>query len=166
MINITRIKQILGIVGIIIILILATTYLNHKDNNKDNNKVDNKVDNKITTTSSLVVVPKATPSDSNLVIEQQYTATVNNKKVVVPLKEPTVALKDQQVTFKQEIDISKLIQPPKYPKFELGVGVGVQQGKTYFPLSVQYNYNKSSGIQFEYHMGNIKGYEIQHKYRF
>ena len=57
-----------------------------------------------------------------------------------------------------------------YRNWELGVGMGVQDGKTYIPVSLQRNYSKSHSVAVELHYdlkdNKVNGGEVQWKVHF
>ena len=57
-----------------------------------------------------------------------------------------------------------------YRNWELGVGMGVHDGKTYIPVSLQRNYSKNHSVAIELHYGlkdnKVNGGEVQWKVHF
>ena len=57
-----------------------------------------------------------------------------------------------------------------YKNWEVGTGVGVQDGNPYIPLSIQRNYDRNHSIQFEAHYDlkdqKVNGGEVQWKVHF
>lgn len=57
-----------------------------------------------------------------------------------------------------------------YRNWELGVGMGVHDGKTYIPVSLQRNYNKNHSVAVELHYdmkdNKVNGGEVQWKVHF
>ena len=57
-----------------------------------------------------------------------------------------------------------------YRKWELGVGMGVHDGKTYIPVSLQRNYSKNHSVTIELHYypkdNKVNGGEVQWKVHF
>lgn len=57
-----------------------------------------------------------------------------------------------------------------YRNWELGVGMGVHDGKTYIPVSLQRNYNKNHSVAAELHYdlknNKVNGGEVQWKVHF
>lgn len=134
-------------------------------------------DRPLAATSHLNVTLKETPEDSDLVVTQKYVATINNKKVEVPVIDKTTpasastaSATSYTATLQQEVDITPLVAH-MVPRWELGVGLGRQEGgNTYIPVSVQRNYTYNKAVQVELHIDprnqKVSGVEIQHKWRF
>ena len=133
-------------------------------------------DKPLAATSHLKVAPKETPEDSDLVVTQKYIATINNKKVEVPVIDKTTPASASTTsatlytaTLQQEVDITPLVAH-MVPRWELGVGLGRQGSDTYIPVSMQRNYTYKKAIQIELHIDprnqKVSGVEIQHKWRF
>jgi hypothetical protein len=133
----------------------------------------------ISTQTGLSVTPKDSPEAPDLAVNQKYVATLNNKKVEVPITNvqaqgnttsasPTSAT-PYTATVQQEVDITPLVNL-MVPRWELGVGLGRHEGDTYIPVSVQRNYTYKKAIQIELHIDprnqKVSGVEIQHKWRF
>lgn len=133
----------------------------------------------LSTTTSLSVTPKDSPEAPDLAVNQTYVATINNKKVEVPITNvqaqgnttsasPTSAT-PYTATVQQEVDITPLVNL-MVPRWELGVGLGSHEGDTYLPVSVQRNYTYKKAIQIELHIDpsdqKVTGVELQHKWRF
>ena len=133
----------------------------------------------ISTQTGLSVTPKDSPETPDLAVNQKYVATLNNKKVEVPITNvqaqgnttsasPTSAT-PYTATVQQEVDITPLVNL-MVPRWELGVGLGRHEGDTYIPVSVQRNYTYKKAIQIELHIDprnqKVSGVEIQHKWRF
>ena len=57
-----------------------------------------------------------------------------------------------------------------YRNWELGVGMGIHEGKTYIPVSLQRNYSKSHSVAIELHYdlkdNKVNGGEVQWKVHF
>lgn len=133
----------------------------------------------LSTTTSLSVTPKDSPEAPDLAVNQKYVATINNKKVEVPITNvqaqgnttsasPTSAT-PYIATVQQEVDITPLVNL-MVPRWELGVGLGRHEGDTYIPVSMQRNYNHNKAFQLELHIDpsnqKVTGAELQHKWRF
>lgn len=133
----------------------------------------------LSTTTSLSVTPKDSPEAPDLAVNQKYVATINNKKVEVPITNvqaqgnttsasPTSAT-PYTATVQQEVDITPLVNL-MVPRWELGVGLGKQGSNTYIPVSVQRNYTATKAVQMELHIDprnqKVTGVELQHKWRF
>lgn len=130
-------------------------------------------------TSHLKVTPKETPEAPDLAVNQKYVATINNKKVEVPITNvqaqgnttsaSTASATPYTATVQQEVDITPLVNL-MVPRWELGVGLGRHEGDTYIPVSVQRNYTYKKAIQIELHIDprnqKVTGVELQHKWRF
>lgn len=132
----------------------------------------------LSTTTSLSVTPKDSPEAPDLTITQKYVASINNKKVEVPITNvpqgnttsaSTTSATPYTATVQQEVDITPLVNL-MVPRWELGVGLGRHEGDTYIPVSVQRNYNHNKAFQLELHIDpsnqKVTGAELQHKWRF
>lgn len=132
----------------------------------------------LSTTTSLSVTPKDSPEAPDLTITQKYVASINNKKVEVPIANvpqgnttsaSTTSATPYTATVQQEVDITPLVNL-MIPRWELGVGLGRHEGDTYIPVSVQRNYNHNKAFQLELHIDpsnqKVTGAELQHKWRF
>ena len=133
----------------------------------------------LSTTTSLSVTPKDSPEAPDLAVNQKYDATINNKKVEVPITNvqaqgnttsasPTSAT-PYTATVQQEVDITPLVNL-MVPRWELGVGLGRHESDTYIPVSMQRNYTYNKAVQLELHIDpsdqKVTGVELQHKWRF
>lgn len=138
----------------------------------------------IRTTTALSVTTKESADDPDLVVSQKYVATINNKKVEVPISNvstgnttsaaetsaaPHTGATPFVATLQQEVDITPLVAY-MVPKWELGIGIGRHKENTYIPLAVQRNYTFNKAVQLELHIDpsnqKITGVELQHKWRF
>lgn len=128
--------------------------------------------------STITVQPKADPASPDTVLNQHYTAIINNKKVEVPIRDvdskeaatstgKTSGATDYTCTISQEIDLTPLVKP-LVPSWELGIGVGTHDNQFYLPLSIQRNYESDRALCVELHLrgSDIKGVEVQHKWLF
>lgn len=132
----------------------------------------------LSTTTSLSVTPKDSPEAPDLTITQKYVASINNKKVEVPITNvpqgnttsaSTTSATPYTASVQQEVDITPLVNL-MVPRWELGVGLGRHEGDTYIPVSVQRNYNHNKAFQLELHIDpsnqKVTGAALQHKWRF
>ena len=132
----------------------------------------------LSTTTSLSVTPKDSPEAPDLTITQKYVASINKKKVEVPITNvpqgnttsaSTTSATPYTASVQQEVDITPLVNL-MVPRWELGVGLGRHEGDTYIPVSVQRNYNHNKAFQLELHIDpssqKVTGAELQHKWRF
>lgn len=128
----------------------------------------------ISTRTDLSVTPKDSPEAPDLAVNQKYVATINNKKVEVPITNVqaqgnTTSASPDSATVQQEVDITPLVNL-MVPRWELGVGLGRHEGDTYIPVSVQRNYTYNKAVQLELHIDpsdqKVTGVELQHKWRF
>lgn len=88
---------------------------------------------------------------------------------------PPLALKDTDKTLiapsaKENVDVD-IYKINTYRNWEFGVGVGVEDGKTYIPISLQRNYSRNRSIAVEIHLDPKKqmkysGVEVQYKIHF
>lgn len=134
-------------------------------------------------TSSLSVVPKTIPSDSDLVIEHHYKATIDGEVVNVPIRTvsnpnsnpvsvsnpDTANSLGSSVSFKQELDLTPLLSDYEHKKnWEVGAGVGCHDGDVYFPVSVQRNFSRGAveGVVHLSDSGSVNGGEVLYKHRF
>ncbi|WP_293662938.1 hypothetical protein [uncultured Phascolarctobacterium sp.] len=132
--------------------------------------------NTISSTANLKVTPKETTAAPDLIVEQKYIATINQKKVEVPIYDKTTPASASTAyatpytaTLQQEIDVTPLVNH-MVPKWEIGIGIGRHKSNTYIPVAVQRNYTYNKAVQMELHIDpsdhKISGVEIQHKWRF
>lgn len=133
----------------------------------------------ISTRTDLSVTPKDSPEAPDLAVNQTYVATINNKKVEVPITNvqaqgnttsaSPASATPYTATVQQEVDITPLVNL-MVPRWELGVGLGRHEGDTYIPVSMQRNYTYNKAVQLELHIDpsdqKVTGVELQHKWRF
>ena len=127
--------------------------------------------------SSFSVVPK---SNSDLVIEHHYKATIDGEVVNVPIHTVSnpvpVPNPDNSsslgntVSYKQELDLTPLLSDYEHKKnWEVGAGVGCHYGDVYFPVSVQRNFSHDRAVEGVVHLsdsGSVTGGEVLYKHRF
>ena len=57
-----------------------------------------------------------------------------------------------------------------YRNWEVGIGAGVEDGRSYVPVSIQRNYDRTHSVCIEAHYSpvreEISGFEVQYKWRF
>lgn len=155
----------------ILVLIAIFTYSKPKhSSSQSNNNNNNNTEPTVNTT--LTVRPKKNDTDSDLVVRQSYTATINGTKVAVPVSKATSTtgtLKGtQQAVLVQDIDVTQLVKP-LVPKWELGVGLGVHKDDVYIPVSIQRNYKIDRALAFEVHLDkhlHPNGLSVTHKWCF
>ena len=130
-------------------------------------------------TTSIQVTTKTKVTDPDLSITQKYVATINDKKVEVPIKNVVSeaatsagsvgGASPYTATVSQTIDLTPLITPT-IPSWEVGIGVGHYHGETYGSFSLQRNYKKDKAISVELNIDpsdrQVKGLSIQHKWLF
>lgn len=162
----------------ILVLIAIFTYSKPKHSvteSNNNNNTESTVNTTLTTqlTTQLTAHPKKNDTDSDLVVRQSYTATINGTKVTVPVSKATSTttgtLKGtQQAVLVQDIDVTQLVKP-LVPKWELGVGLGVHKDDVYIPVSIQRNYKIDRALAFEVHLDKHlqpNGLSVTHKWCF
>ena len=161
-----KLKVALGI--FLSLLLFAGGYLlgysNHKLKLSDNLPKGSQ-ESTVATSTSVSVVPKSTTGGANVVLEQKYVASVNGKRVEVPIKDTKEPVSG---VLKQEIDVSNLVRP-LLPKWEAGIGVGRHGSETYVPVSVQRNYKPGKALEVQIHVGTdggISGGSVVHKWTF
>lgn len=154
----------------ILVLIAIFTYSKPKhSSSQSNNNNNNNTEPTVNTT--LTVRPKKNDTDSDLVVRQSYTATINGTKVAVPVSKdtsPSTLKGTQQAVLVQDIDVTQLVKP-LVPKWELGVGLGVHKDDVYIPVSIQRNYKIDRALAFEVHLDkhlHPNGLSVTHKWCF
>lgn len=131
--------------------------------------------------SSLSVVPKSNPSDSDLVVEHHYKATIDGEVVNIPIRtvnsdsgsadSPVVVDTGSGVTatYKQELDLTPLLSDYEHKtNWEVGVGIGSHSGDVYYPVSIQRNLSNDSAVEGVVHIsdsGKVDGGEVLFKKR-
>lgn len=130
-------------------------------------------------TTSIQVTTKTKETEPDLSLNQKYVATINDKKVEVPIKNvvPEAATSARPVgsatpytaVVSQTIDLTPIAKAVS-PNWEVGVGVGRYRSDTYVPLSLQRNYENNKAICVELSLDpqdkQVKGWSIQHKWLF
>ena len=130
-------------------------------------------------TTSIQVTTKTKETEPDLSLTQKYVATINDKKVEVPIKNvvPEVTTSARPVgsatpytaVVSQTIDLTPIAKAVS-PNWEVGVGVGRYRSDTYVPLSLQRNYENNKAICVELSLDpqdrQVKGWSIQHKWLF
>lgn len=129
--------------------------------------------------SSLSVVPK-TNSDSDLVVEHHYKATIDGEVVNIPIRtidsgsvdSPDVVDNGSGVTahYKQELDLTPLLSDYEHKtNWEVGAGIGSHDGDVYYPVSVQRNLSHDRAVEGVVHIsdsGKVDGGEVLYKHKF
>lgn len=113
----------------------------------------------------------AAPNNTQEAVLKEVTEKVKSKDSTLP----PLVLKDTDKTLiapsaKENVDVD-IYKINTYRNWELGVGVGVEDGKTYIPLSLQRNYSRNHSIVAELHLSpeksmSISGGEVQWKIHF
>lgn len=130
--------------------------------------------------SSLSVVPKSSPSDSDLIVEHHYKATIDGETVNIPIRvvsSPDSSSSDVvnssdgvTATYKQELDLTPLLSDYEHKtNWEVGVGVGCHDSDVYFPVSIQRNLSHDRAVEGVVHVsdsGEVNGGEVLLKKRF
>ena len=135
-------------------------------------------------TSSLSVVPKTSPSDSDLIVEHHYKATIDGETVNIPIRvvhsvDSSGSVNNGVVsdsgsgvtaTYKQELDLTPLLSQYEHKtNWEVGVGVGSHDGDVYFPVFIQRNLSHDRAVEGVVHLsdsGKVNGGEVLYKHRF
>lgn len=130
-------------------------------------------------TTSIQVTTKTKETEPDLSLNQKYVATINDKKVEVPIKNvvpeattsarPVGSATPYTAVVSQTIDLTPIAKAVS-PNWEVGVGVGRYRSDTYIPLSLQRNYKNDKAICVELAVDpkdrQVKGWSIQHKWLF
>lgn len=130
-------------------------------------------------TTNIQVTTKNKTTDPDLSLTQKYVATINDKKVEVPIKnvvseaststDSVGGASPYTATVSQTIDLTPLVKAT-IPSWEVGLGVGHYRGETYGSFSLQRNYKKDKAISVELNIDpsarQVKGLSIQHKWLF
>lgn len=130
-------------------------------------------------TTSIQVTTKTKETEPDLSLTQKYVATINDKKVEVPIKNvvpeattsarPVGSATPYTAVVSQTIDLTPIAKAVS-PNWEVGVGVGRYRSNTYVPLSLQRNYKNNKAICVELSLDpqdrQVKGWSIQHKWLF
>lgn len=107
----------------------------------------------ISADTAVTVRRKSTEHDPDLVVTQKYTASINGKKVSVPM----VTSKDSTTaTVTQSVDVTALVKP-LLPRWEAGVGVGYDNDGFYVPVAIQRNYKPDRSLEFTIHLNPRDG---------
>ena len=166
------------ILGLLVCLFIPSNH--HSSPNPTPNNVGN---HNPQINSSFSVVPK---SDSDLVIEHHYKATIDGEVVSVPIHTvsnpvpvPNGSIATypdnpsslgNTVSFSQELDLTPLLSDYEHKKnWEVGAGVGCHDGDVYFPVSVQRNFRHDRAVEGVVHLsdsGSVTGGEVLYKHRF
>lgn len=133
-----------------------------------------------TTDIAISVTNKKSEHSPDLELNQTYVANINGKEVEVKVKDNeqpktpaasagATASISTTATVSQTIDLTPFVDAMR-PDWELGVGIGRNDSKTYIPVSLQRNYKYDRALQFEIHLDahdrSVKGFEVQHKWSF
>lgn len=139
-------------------------------------------------TTELQATPKKSQADADLILDQQYVAVINKKKVSVPLtdarNDKSLNNSDSQsasgggsvlppqnkgvtATVTQTIDLTPMVNQLR-PKWELGAGYARVDKTYYIPLSIQRNYATDKALEctvlVKPHDRSIKGFTVEHKW--
>lgn len=130
--------------------------------------------------TTISVANKKSEHSPDLEVKQTYVANINGKEVEVKVKDneqpktpaasaDATAPVGTTATVSQTIDLTPFVDAMR-PDWELGVGIGRNDSKTYIPVSLQRNYKYDRALLFEIHLDahdrSVKGFEVQHKWSF
>ena len=130
--------------------------------------------------TTISIANKKSEHSPDLELKQTYVANINGKEVEVKVKDNeqpktpaasagATAPVGTTATVSQTIDLTPFVDAMR-PDWELGVGIGRNDSKTYIPVSLQRNYKYDRALQFEIHLDahdrSVKGFEVQHKWSF
>lgn len=180
--NVLKVTTLL-IVTLIVLHCILNLYMCRTGNNNNNNitnNLDNNKDN-ITATidTNVTATLKESPSEPDVTLTNTYVANVNGEILKIPVVTPhELNSLDAKTTGKitQTIDLTPVINNMnvmnnmnnKYKKnWEVGIGYGIHNGKSYVPVEIQRNYKADKAISIEFHKTTkgTQGYEIKHKWK-
>ena len=165
--NVLKVTTLL-IVTLIVLHCILNLYMCRTGNNNNNitNNDNNKIDTNITATL------KEYPSEPDVTLTNTYVANVNGEILKIPVVTPHELNSDAKTTGKitQTIDLTHVVNNMnnKYKKnWEVGIGYGIHNGKSFVPVEIQRNYKEDKAISIEFHTTTkgTQGYEIKHKWK-
>ena len=130
--------------------------------------------------TELEVSTKKSPTDPDLILNNNYSAVINGTKVEVPIANKNIKESLESSTdgatgttatakVEQTIDLTPIFKnyEPKR-SWEFGVGIGCLDGKVYMPIDIQRNfsYNKALELQLNVRDKKIDGATLSYKIRF
>lgn len=168
--NVLKVTTLL-IVTLIVLHCILNLYMCRTGNNNNNNITNNLDNNKIDT--NVTATLKESPSEPDVTLTNTYVANVNGEILKIPVVTPhELNSLDAKTTGKitQTIDLTPVINNMnnKYKKnWEVGIGYGIHNGKSYVPVEIQRNYKADKAISIEFHKTTkgTQGYEIKHKWK-
>lgn len=129
----------------------------------------------VSTDTSLTVKHKESKGSPDLEVSTKYVATINNKKVEVPVsaqRTPASAASGgatpYTATISQTIDVTSAAKAV-LPDWSVGIGVGRHKSDWYVPVSFTRHYKTDRALSVEVHLSDlktIKGVEVQHQWSF
>lgn len=139
----------------------------------------------LVSSTEIQATPKRSTSDPDLILDQQYVAVINKKKVSVPITDAKGTNnsnsqsdsggddvlppqnKGVTATVTQTIDLTPMINQLR-PKWELGAGYARVDNTNYIPLSIQRNYATNRAIECTVLVKpqdrSINGFMVEHKW--
>ena len=185
MTNITK-KMICCVLGGIVLgMVMTYCVLSSHSNDKKVDKPMSDSTGELVSSTEIQAVPKQSPSDPDLILDQQYVAVINKKKVSVPITDAkgtnnsssqsgsgggSVLLpqnKGVTATVTQTVDLTPIVNQLR-PKWELGVGYAHVDKTNYIPLSIQRNYATNKAIECTVLVKpqdrSINGFMVEHKW--
>ena len=175
--NVLKVTTLL-IVTLIVLHCILNLYMCRTGNNNNNNITNNdnnKIDTNVTATidTNVTATLKEYPSEPDVILTNTYVANVNGEIIKIPVVTPhELNSLDAKTTGKitQTIDLTHVVNNMnnKYKKnWEVGIGYGIHNGKSYVPVEIQRNYKEDKAISIEFHKTTkgTQGYEIKHKWK-
>ena len=177
--NVLKVTTLL-IVTLIVLHCILNLYMcrtgnNNNNNNNITNNDNNKIDTNVTATidTNVTATLKESPSEPDVILTNTYVANVNGEILKIPVVTPhELNSLDAKTTGKitQTIDLTHVVNNMnnKYKKnWEVGIGYGTHNGKSYVPVEIQRNYKEDKAISIEFHKTTkgTQGYEIKHKWK-
>lgn len=116
-------------------------------------------------------------TDSDLILNNHYKATIDGQEVVIPVKPKKIKtpLESQSpsnvtTTVDQTLDLTPLYKDyEKKRKWEIGTGVGGVSGEWYIPVQVQRNFNKDKALEVQLNVSpekkSVSGAQVTYKVR-
>ena len=172
--NVLKVTTLL-IVTLIVLHYILNLYMCRTGNN--NNNITNNDNNKDSITATIDTNVTATlkeyPSEPDVTLTNTYVANVNGEILKIPVVTPhELNSPDAKTTGKitQTIDLTHVVNNMnnKYKKnWEVGIGYGIHNGKSFVPVEIQRNYKADKAISIEFHTTTkgTQGYEIKHKWK-
>lgn len=119
-------------------------------------------------------------TDSDLILNNHYKATIDGHEVEIPVKPKKIknSLESKQspsnvtATVDQTLDLTPLYKDyEKKKNWEMGIGVGsVSGGEWYIPVQVQRNFSKDKAIEVQLNVSpdkkSVSGAQVTYKIRF